>query len=74
MIIISILMVSFGWNTTLFECVDVWPEGAGDFQGSGGDRRSSTTNNRAEVVTRREGARRQINSLISKIINYYQQK
>ena len=66
-------MVSFGWNTTLFECVDVWLEGTGDFQGSGGDIRSSTTNNRAEVVTRREGARRQINSLISKIINYYQQ-
>ena len=67
-------MVSFGWNTTLFECIDVWPEGAGDFQGSGGNIRYSTTNNRAEDVTRREGTRRQLNTLVSKIINYYQQK
>ena len=31
----------------------------------------STTNNRAEVVARQEGARQQLNTLISKIINYY---
>ena len=57
-----------------FGCIDVSPEGAGDFQGTGGDGRLSTTNNRAEDVARREGARRGLNTLISKIINYYQQK
>ena len=64
-------MVSFGWNTAPIGCIDVWPEGAGDFQGSGGNGLPSTRNNRAEDVARREGARQQLNTLISKVINYY---
>ena len=67
-------MMILGGDTALFGCIDVSPEGAGDFQGTGGDGRLSTTNNRAEDVARREGARRGLNTLISKIINYYQQK
>ncbi len=67
-------MVSFGGDTTPIGCIDVSPEGGGDFQGSGGDGRSPTTNIRAEVVARQEGARRGLNTLISKIINDYQQK
>jgi len=67
-------MMLLGGDTTLFGCIDVWPEGAGDFQGSGGNGRPSTTNNRAEDVARREGARRGLKTIISKLINYYQQK
>ncbi len=51
-----------GGDTTRIGCIDVSPEGDGDFQGSGGDGRSSTTNIRAEVVARREGARRGLNT------------
>jgi len=60
MSVILILIMILGGDTTLFGCIDVLPEVAGDFQGPGGDRRSSTTNNRAEDVTRREGTRRRL--------------
>ena len=49
-------------------------QGAGDYQGSGGDGHSSTTNNRAEDIVRQEGTRRRLNTLISKIIYDYQQQ
>ncbi len=55
-------MMTVGGDTTRIGGIDVSPEGGGDFQGSGGDVRSSTTNNKADNVARRE------------IINYYQQK
>ncbi len=58
-----------GGDTTRIGYIDALPEGGGDFQGSGGDGRSSTTNIRAEVVARQEEARRGLNTLISKIIN-----
>jgi hypothetical protein len=51
-IMIPILKRILGSNTTLIRCIDVWPEGGGDFQGSGGDGRSSTMNNRAEDILR----------------------
>jgi hypothetical protein len=74
MIIILILMMILGGDKALFGCIDVSPEWDGDFQGPGGDGRSSSTNNRAEDVARREGARQRHNTLVSKIINEYQQK
>jgi len=67
-------MIVLGGETTRIGCIDVWPEGACDFQGLGGNGRPSTTNNRAEDVARREGARRGLKTIISKLINYYQQK
>ncbi len=39
-----------GRDTTRIGCIDVSPEGEGDFQGLGGHGRSSTTNNRADDV------------------------
>ncbi len=47
-----------GGDATHIGCIHVWPEGAGagDFQGSGGDECSSTTNNRAaEDVVQQKG-------------------
>jgi hypothetical protein len=67
-------MMTLGGDTTRIGCIDVSPEGGSDFQGSGGDVRLSTTNIRADDVARREGARRGLNTLISKISNDYQQK
>ncbi len=67
-------MMTLGRDTTRIGCIDVSPERGGDFQGSGGDISSSTTNNRADDVARQEGARRGLNTLVSKIINDYQQK
>ncbi len=67
-------MMTLGGDTTRIGCIDVSPEGGGDFQGSGGDVRLSTTNIRADDVAQQEGAPRGLNTLIYKIINYYQQK
>ncbi len=50
------------------------PEGGSESQGPGGEGRSATTNNRAEVVTRRDGTHWRLNTLTSRIINYYQKK
>ncbi len=41
-----------GGDTMRIGCIDVSPEGDGDFQGSEGDGHSCTTNIRAEVVAR----------------------
>ena len=63
-------MMIHGGDTTRIGCIDVCPEGAGDFQGSGGNRGYSTTKNRlGNVVARREGGCRRLNTLVSKIIN-----
>ncbi len=40
----------------------------------GGIKWSSATNNRPDDVTRQEGACQGLNALLSKLINYYQQK